>query len=115
MACAEDNRYALLVEFPSPQPESWQLEGLLAAVDAYLGEANIEYEAKRRSRRLGAPCLHLMRDGWFGRLHRRRIAQGARDSQFKAPILSTTFEEGELEEVQTTVSLPSEPRERAAG
>lgn len=105
VACADENRYAFLVEVEAPPEDSGTLESFLRALDQALGELNIEYRAKRDSRRLAAPCLYLMRAGWFERLYRRRIAAGARDSQFKMTLLASAFEPGELDEMVQVIEL----------
>ena len=49
---------------------------------------NIEYKAKRDSSRLGAPVLHVMREGWYERGRREQAASGKRVFQAKTEVLS---------------------------
>jgi hypothetical protein len=67
----------------------------LCDVDAALAARNVEYEAKRRSRRLGPPVLRLVAPGSFTALRQRRVADGAPEAQVKIPHLSTSLRFGE--------------------
>lgn len=60
---------------------------ILSEIDRAIRRANLEYEQKRRSKRLFAPCLNLMKRGWSNECLRRYIADGKRDTQYKPPIL----------------------------
>ncbi len=58
------------------------------AFDRHLAKINVEYDTKRRSRRLAPPRLWPMRPGWA--LRRRRLdveKSGKRDAQYKWPII----------------------------
>jgi hypothetical protein len=79
----EQSRYDLLVELAHPAEPAAGLAGFGRAVDQALGALNIEYAAKRASRRLGPPRLHVMRRGWAERLCRAEFHQGRRDHQHK--------------------------------
>ena len=50
--------------------------------------ANIEYEAKRESQRLGAPVLRRVAPGTYQALRQKRVAEGAPEAQVKIPQLS---------------------------
>ncbi|MBI5527180.1 MAG: GH3 auxin-responsive promoter family protein [Deltaproteobacteria bacterium] len=65
--------------------DSELLKALLARCDEELGKANLEYEAKRRSGRLGPPVLLLLAPGSFERHRIRRVAEGAPDAHVKPP------------------------------
>lgn len=70
--------------------EEFIREVLIPALDEALKAANIEYEEKRRSKRLLAPSVCLMRDGWE-QSDRRRFAESAqREAQYKWQILVQT-------------------------
>ncbi len=60
---------------------------ILSEIDEQLQRVNIEYEQKRRSKRLAAPVLFLMKRGWANEGMRRHIAAGKRDTQYKPQIL----------------------------
>lgn len=74
---------------------SWALEAeaetdwtsLLERLERALGEANLEYAAKRASLRLGPPRLLRLSPGSFARERAARVRAGAPDSQVKPPHL----------------------------
>ena len=88
-------RYEFMVELEHACPSSERLSIFLARLDAVLAQANVEYSQKRRSSRLGGPCLHVMKHGWFERTLQRKIQSGARDAQLKPSLLSDTKEGSE--------------------
>ncbi|HXG50211.1 MAG TPA: GH3 auxin-responsive promoter family protein [candidate division Zixibacteria bacterium] len=99
-ADVERSRYAFCVEPVGAAPDTERLSQLLDALDAALQLANIEYREKRASRRLGEPVLCLMKAGWFERRSEAALHRGARDVQFKAPLLSTAAEDpAEIERI----------------
>lgn len=106
VANAQENRYELLVECEGPAPERALLQHLLGAIDRILGDLNLEYRAKRESRRLSPPCLHVMRAGWHERRVQRDMISGRRDSQYKGTLLSASFEDGEQQDILDTISSP---------
>ena len=76
-------RYDLLVEPDEAGLDAIGAEAFARAFDEGLGRVNVEYGAKRRTRRLGAPRLAVMRPGWAERQCRAEFAQGRRDVQHK--------------------------------
>lgn len=76
-------RYAIAVEVSGGEVPA----GFLRACDAELQRANREYEAKRRSHRLGEPELLMVRRGGFWEYRRRCLEEGAPDTTFKFPHL----------------------------
>lgn len=93
----EKSRYAFLVEFDGPHPTEHALSQLLGELDTCLQDLNIEYAQKRESGRLGAPILCVMKPGWFERKANAVLESGARDTQFKAQLLSSAPEDpGEI-------------------
>ena len=62
--------------------------GFLKLLDEELKKINIEYKAKRDSMRLGAPVLHIMKEGWYERGRRQLAAEGKRMFQAKTEKLS---------------------------
>ena len=52
-------------------------------IDRLLSVSNIEYEAKRKSGRLGPMRVRLLADGAGGRYRESCVASGQRDAQFK--------------------------------
>jgi GH3 auxin-responsive promoter len=61
----------------------------LAGIDRALCAGNIEYEAKRASRRLAPPVLKRVAPGSFNAWRQQRVAQGAPEAQVKIPHLCT--------------------------
>ena len=86
-ADAENSRYILRVEFASQTAPDAQ-RSFLQAVDGALKDINIEYKAKRDSMRLGAPVLHVMREGWYERGRLAAVGGGGRQFQAKTEKLS---------------------------
>ena len=86
-ADTERSCYILRVEFAGHTEEDQQLVFLQEA-DRYMKEVNIEYKAKRDSSRLGAPIMHVMREGWYERGRRLMAASGKRVFQAKTEVLS---------------------------
>jgi hypothetical protein len=76
-------RYDLLVEPGEAGLDAIGAEAFARAFDEGLGRVNVEYGAKRRTRRLGAPRLAIMRPGWAERQCQAEFAQGRRDAQHK--------------------------------
>jgi len=86
-ADTERSCYILRVEFTGHTEEEQQL-AFLQEADRYMKEVNIEYKAKRDSSRLGAPVMHVMREGWYERGRRLMAASGKRVFQAKTEVLS---------------------------
>ena len=105
VACAESNRYELLIECEGETPRREALAVFLRAADSELCALNVEYRQKRESRRLDPPVLHVMQAGWHDRQYRKRVAQGARDTQFKSALLTSDLSVDDLGEISLTVDL----------
>jgi hypothetical protein len=86
--------YALYCETAQRWPAERCAE-FLRTVDGALAARNIEYEAKRASRRLGPPVLKHVAPGAFLAYRQRRVAAGAPEAQVKIPHLSTDLRFGE--------------------
>jgi hypothetical protein len=86
-ADTERSCYILRMEFAGHTGEEQQL-AFLQEVDRHLKQVNIEYKAKRDSSRLGAPVMHVMREGWYERGRRQQAASGKRVFQAKTEVLS---------------------------
>jgi hypothetical protein len=81
-------RYIFLVEFLG-DPRREEKEALLRSIEEGLGRENAEYRYARESLLLGEPIMKVVAPGAFERYRTKRIAEGARDSQFKAPELTS--------------------------
>lgn len=90
-ACAEIDtppRYVFLVEF-NEDPGREKKEALLKSIEEGLCDQNSEYEYVRQSELLAPPALKVVKKGDFERYRARKIRGGIRDSQFKAPELTS--------------------------
>ena len=75
-------RYAFLTEFDkSPRPS--QLKQIVKMLDESLSNQNSEYASKRKSLRLEAPVLRVVRRGEFDKYRKRKVNGGRPDGQFK--------------------------------
>lgn len=63
-------------------------EGLAEQLDKALREANIEYDSKRKSERLGPLVIRNLPQGSYARYRLARAAQGAPDSQVKDLVVA---------------------------
>ncbi len=82
-------RYVLHVELcGDPAPD--EVDRFASAVDGALHEVNVEYEAKRRSDRLGPLTVVDMGRGFFDRYRTLRLAEGAHIGQLKWMNLTGT-------------------------
>ena len=68
---------------------------------------NEEYEAKRETQRLGSPVLKSVAPGTYEELRRRRVAQGAPESQVKIPQLSPDLEFGKGLQILEEITIAS--------
>jgi sterol desaturase/sphingolipid hydroxylase (fatty acid hydroxylase superfamily) len=86
LADEEARCYRLYVEADhGPVPDAQQLA---QAVDTRLCELNVEYMAKRESRRLGMPVAAWLRPGITEAYKQYCVAQGQREGQFKTVALA---------------------------
>jgi hypothetical protein len=99
------SRYLISVEFDGGEPARESLERMLQTLEDHLCQLNLEYEQKRRSDRLRAPLLQVMKPGWFERKTRQVVERGMRDTQLKAQLLSSELEDSR--EVALIVDCPS--------
>ncbi|MFH1463007.1 MAG: GH3 auxin-responsive promoter family protein [Pseudomonadota bacterium] len=81
-ANAPEARYDLYIEFVPPIGKEDQAR-FSAAVDAALHEVNVEWEAKRHSKRLDPPNIIPLREKAFLGYCRLRLAEGALAGQLK--------------------------------
>ena len=94
-----------------PEPSRDFLLGtVLPFLDRSLAEANIEYEGKRRSGRLNAPCLHVMDASWEEESRRSFLAAGHRDIQYKWRTVVEKASALDRRHVRFTVKGREEPR-----
>ena len=81
-------RYAFLIEFIENPPLD-KKKDFLRSVEEELRRINIEYGEKRESQRLSPPVLKVVRRGDLERYRIQKVKEGAHDTQFKVPELTT--------------------------
>jgi len=59
-------RYELLLAFPSEAPNEHRAIEILQVFDRTLRSQNMEYDSRRQSKRMRAPCMHVMDAAWPG-------------------------------------------------
>jgi hypothetical protein len=99
----EASRYDLLVELARGTSAPAPLADFVAAFDRTLASVNIEYAAKRGSKRLAGPRLHLMRPGWAEKMCRQEFSQGRRESQHKWKTIRVEWDDASRAEVVETL------------
>lgn len=82
----QESRYVFKLELAAPLAAD-RRRVLLESIDHELGRLNIEYQAKRKSDRLRAPVLQVMREGWYERGKQKLVAEGRRLFQAKTILL----------------------------
>jgi hypothetical protein len=97
------SRYEIYLELATPAALGTLRDEVLPELDRALARVNLEYDQKRRSKRLGAPCLHLMSQGWADAALRRHIAAGKRDTQYKWRILCHEQSAENLQAIVSTI------------
>lgn len=93
------SRYDLLVECRRGAPSDPQGLAFLGAFDDALAALNVEYAAKRASKRLGPPRLCLMSAGWSERVSRAEFQSGKREVQYKWVAIRLEWDEASRREV----------------
>ncbi len=83
----DECRYEIFLELKT-ESSTAHLRRILDEIDARLQIVNLEYAQKRRSKRLHAPTLSIMKRGWANAGLRRHLADGKRDTQYKPTILA---------------------------
>jgi hypothetical protein len=105
---AAEARYDLRLELDGDAPTDDALASFGRSVDEQLARLNVEYDQKRNSGRLEAPCIQVMSSGWHAERRAAKIAKGGRDVQFKDALLGLPDAEDDfatvLREVPTAVA-----------
>ncbi len=84
----EGPRYAFLAEFSPPAPAEKDIVRILGSIEEELRRQNREYDYVRQAQLLGPPVMKILKLGSFENYRVRRIAEGAKEGQFKAPELT---------------------------
>ena len=104
-------RYDVLIE--AVPGAAGSAHGFLAAFDEALASVNIEYAAKRASRRLEPPRLHVMARGWSERLCRAEFASGRREHQHKWNAIAQEWDDASRGELERSEALTTEAASHA--
>ena len=99
-----DFRYHFFLEIGQEVAKELLMNSVLPAIDLFLAQINIEYAQKRESKRLNAPCLHVMVSSWEASVKKQLIESGKRDIQYKWQNISSDFLEIDREYVKYTIS-----------
>jgi len=81
-------RYVFLIEFDGSVSQGGK-RALLKSIEEELGKENAEYKYVREAQLLNSPILKVVKKGEFERYRARRVMEGANDSQFKVPELTS--------------------------
>jgi GH3 auxin-responsive promoter len=101
------SRYEIYLELETPVKPEMLRDEVLPELDRALARVNVEYDQKRQSKRLAAPCLHLMRKGWAEAALRRHVATGKRDTQYKWRILCPEQSAEDAQAILSTIETLS--------
>ena len=97
----EGVRYEMLMHIESEPPEGLLRDAVLPCIDRVLSEANVEYAAKRKSKRLGPPCIHVMAPSWEEAV--RRTAHS--DIQYKWQMIAQALCDLDVRHIRHTVEM----------
>ncbi len=96
-------RYEFFLDIRSEVPGESMHKALLTALDAALCENNIEYDSRRRSKRLNSPCIHVMDSSWEDEVRKDHVQFGQRDVQYKWPQLSAEKDKTDSRHIKYTI------------
>lgn len=99
-------RYDFLVEFSGTAPSDKKMITFLQTVEKELYARNREYGFARQSQVLKSPVMKVARKGSFESYRSKKILQGAKEGQFKAPQLTSDQDFDKNFSVEKTISLP---------
>ena len=85
--------YEILVQISGQELQKDLQDKILPCLDKYLSKANLEYAAKRKSKRLNEPRLHLMDSSWADALRKHYVATRGHDIQYKWQTMTTEISE----------------------
>ncbi|MBU1808564.1 MAG: GH3 auxin-responsive promoter family protein [Candidatus Omnitrophica bacterium] len=102
----EGPRYAFLAEFSPPAPADKDILRILGSIEEALRRQNREYDYVRQAQLLGSPVMKILRLGSFENYRIRRITEGAKEGQFKAPELTADCDFENNFAIEKIVHLP---------
>jgi hypothetical protein len=104
----KDLRHEILIPFDAGASHEFLQDTILPAIDAALSEVNIEYSAKRRSKRLNPPRIHVMAESWQDDVQKHFMKSGNRDVQYKWRAMMTEMSNVDMENIQHTITMKGE-------
>ncbi|MGC2062500.1 MAG: GH3 auxin-responsive promoter family protein [Thermodesulfovibrionales bacterium] len=96
-------RYEFFLDIRSEVPGESRCKAMLTALDAALCENNIEYDSRRRSKRLNSPCIHVMDSSWEDEVRKEHAQFGQRDVQYKWIQLSAEKNKIDFRHIKYTI------------
>ncbi len=99
----ENLRHEFFIDIKSEVSEEFMHKELLPALDAYLCENNIEYDSRRKSKRINAPCIHVMDSAWEDDVRKEHTNIDRRDVQYKWIQLSTARIDVDYRHIKYTI------------
>lgn len=97
----EEVRHEMLMHIESAPSEELLRNAILPCIDSALSEANVEYAAKRKSKRLGPPCIHVMAPSWAEAVRR----AGRSDIQYKWQMVARQMSDLDARHIRHTVEM----------
>ena len=101
----KDLRHELLIHLGTEVSQEFLQDTVLPLIDKSLSESNIEYDGKRKSKRLNPPCLHIMDKTWTDDASRCFIKSGHRDVQYKWRTVAAEISDVDARHIQHTIVI----------
>ncbi len=98
-------RYAILIYFEPGLSKGYLKDAVLPFIDKALCEMNIEYDSKRKSKRLLPPCIHVMAPSWEETVRRHFLETGRRDIQYKWRLTAPEITKLDAKHLQDTIEM----------
>ena len=101
----EKLRYEILIHVDSQPSPVFLQNTILPFIDHCLSKANIEYDGKRKSRRLNPPCIHVMDETWVDDAQKCFFESGRRDVQNKWRMLAAHISDVDAKHIICTLQM----------
>jgi hypothetical protein len=101
----KDLRHELLIHLGSEVSRDFLRDKVLPLIDQSLSESNIEYDGKRKSKRLNPPCVHVMDESWTDDVSRCFAKSGYRDVQHKWRTIANEISDVDARHIQYTITI----------
>jgi hypothetical protein len=96
-------RYEMFFDISAETSKDLLRQEVLPAIDKYLCETNIEYAAKRKSKRLNSPLLYVMNPSWTDDVQKAHGQFGKRDVQHKWIQLAKAKVEADYKHIKYSI------------